>query len=109
MTRQLRPNPAEFERCVQFLCTKIETIAMRSGMTDADCADLERTLAAMPPLARDRVKLMLHGIDIHTEYDDPVMAFAARYIVRLAQEIWAATPHPLTHPAPSAAAFSRAS
>ena len=96
MTQQLKPDPAEFERCVSLLCWKIETIAMRSGVSDADCADLEGTLAAMPPLVRDRVKLMLNGIQIQTEYDEPVMAFAARYILRLAQDVWQ-MPHPVAH------------
>ena len=76
---------------------KIETVAMRSGASDADCADLEGTLAAMPPLSRERVQLMLDGVAIQTEYEDPVMAFAARYILRLAHDIWQANPHPTTH------------
>ena len=74
---------------------------MRSGVTDADGTDLEGTLAALPPLVRDRVKLMLNGIEIQSEYDEPTMAFAARYILRLAHDIWQANPHPMTH-APSA-------
>lgn len=92
MPKSFRPDPAEFERCVGFLCMKIETVAMRSGVSDADCSDIEGTLAAMPPLVRDRVKLMLDGIEIQTEYDEPTMAFAARYILRLAQSIWEANP-----------------
>jgi hypothetical protein len=100
MAQQFKPDPAEFQRCVNILCMKIETIAMRSGVSDADCADLEGTLAAMPPLVRDRVKLMLNGIEIQTEYDEPVMAFSARYLLRLAHDVWQ-MPHPLTH-SPSA-------
>ena len=97
MSQSFRPDPAEFERCVSFLCTKIETIAMRSGMSDADCADLEGTLASMPPVVRERTKLMLDGVGIATEYDEPTVAFAARYLLRLAQTIWEETPHPVTH------------
>lgn len=97
MAQLFRPEPAEFERCVNFLCTKIETVAARSGLSDGDCGDLEGTLAAMPPLVRDRVRLMLDGIDIQTEYSEPTMAFAARYILKLAQDIWQENPHPVTH------------
>lgn len=88
MTQQFKPDPVEFERCVSLLCAKIQAIATRSGVSDGDCADLEGTLAAVPPMVRDRVKLMLNGIEIQTEFDEPVMAFAARYIHRLAQDIW---------------------
>ena len=105
MSQRLRPDPAEFARCVRFLCTKIETIALRSGMADADCADLEGTLAAMPPIVRERARLMLDGVAIATEYDDPTTAFAARYILSLAREIWETTPHPVTHQ--GASPFSR--
>ena len=97
MSKRFRPDPAEFQRCVSFLCLKIETVAMRSGMPDADRTNLDGTLASMPPLVRDRVKLMLSGIEIQTEYDEPVMSFAARYILRLAQGIWEENPHPVTH------------
>ena len=76
---------------------KIETIALREGVSDADCNDLDGTLTAMPPLVRDRIKLMLDGIQIQTEYDDPATAFAARYILRLAETLWESNPHPLTH------------
>ena len=107
MTKTFRPDPAEFERNVRFLCTKIETVAMRSGMSDPDCADLERTLAAMPPLVRDRVNLMLNGIEIQTEYDEPTMAFAARYLLQLARSIWDENPHPVTHGSLAAAPLSR--
>jgi hypothetical protein len=97
MSQRFRPDPAAFERCVSQLCLKIEAISHRAGVAGADCSDLEGMLAEMPPLIRDRVKLMLEGIEIHTEYDDPVMALAARYILRLAQNVWEANPHPLFH------------
>jgi len=51
----------------------------------------------MAPTVGDRVKLMLNGIEIRTEYDDRIMSFAARYLLRLAQTIWEDNPHPLTH------------
>jgi hypothetical protein len=98
MSSSFRPDPAEFERCVSRLCIKIEKVAIREGVSDADCSDLEGTLAAMPPLVRDRVKMMLHGIHIQAEYKDPAMSFAARYVLRLAEDMWDENPHPLTHP-----------
>ena len=101
MANGFRPDPAEFERCVSQLCIRIETVAMREGLSHADCGDLELTLAAMPPLVRERVRLMLDGIQIQTEFEDPSMAFAARYLLRLAENIWEQNAHPLTHAAPS--------
>ena len=109
MPKRFRPDPAEFERCVSFLCMKIETVAMRSEVPDADCTDLEGTLASMPPLVRDRVKLMLNGIEIQTEYNEPVMSFAARYLLNLAQGVWEENPHPVTHSAPAPRSLSRPS
>jgi hypothetical protein len=97
MSERLRPDPAQFQRSVRFLCTKIDMVATRSGMSDTDCKDLERTFAAMPPTVRDRVGLLLNGTEIQAEYDDPTMAFAARYLLRLAQCIWEENPHPVTH------------
>jgi hypothetical protein len=109
MVERFRPDPAEFERCVRFLCKKIEMIVVRSGVSDVDCADLEGTLAAMPPTIRERTKLMLDGVGIATEYDEPVMMFAARYILSLARTIWAENPHPMTHETPPRDARRRAS
>jgi len=97
MSQRFRPDPAAFQRCVSHLCVKIESVALRAGVPGADCSDLEGMLAEMPPLIRDRVKLMLEGIGIQTEYDDPVMALAARYVISLAQTVWQESPHPVTH------------
>ena len=80
---------------------------MRSEMPDADCTNLDGTLAAMPPLVRDRVRLMLDGIEIQTEYEEPVMSFAARYLLRLAQGIWEENPHPMTHSRSVSSSLSR--
>jgi hypothetical protein len=98
LPERFRPDPEQFQRSVDHLCTKIQTVAVRYGMTGVDCEGLERSLAAMPPVVRDRVKLMLNGIEIQTEYDDPTMAFGARYILRLAEAIWDENPHPVTEP-----------
>ena len=66
-------------------------------MPDVDCEEIEQSLAAMPPVVRDRVKLMLNGVEIQTEYDDPTMSFAARYILKLAQAMREQNPHPVTY------------
>ncbi len=97
MSDLLGPKPAEFERCLNFLCKKIETVALREGASEGDRGDLERMLAAMPPTVRGHVTLMLEGIEIQTEFKDPVMAFAARYVLCLARDIWESSAHPLTH------------
>jgi hypothetical protein len=109
MSERFRPDPDQFQQSVDLLCTKIQTVAVRAGMSEVDCEDLERSLAAMPPVVRDRVKLMLNGIEIQTEYDDPTMCFAARYLLRLAQNIWGQSLHPVTHATHGARNHSRPS
>ena len=98
MWRRFRPDPDEFQSAVDLLCKKIRTIALRSGMCQVDCDDLERSLALMEQTVRERVHLMLDGVAIHTEYTDHTMCFAARYLLAMAQSIWKENPHPLTHP-----------
>lgn len=107
MSERFRPNPDEFRQSVDLLCTKIQTVAVRAGMSDVDCQELEQSLAAMPPVVRDRVKLMLSGIEIQTEFGDPTMAFAARYLLRLAHNIWDENLHPVTHSAHGSRNHSR--
>jgi hypothetical protein len=102
-----RLDPAEFDRCVSHLCFKVEAMALREGVSDADCTDLEGTLAAMPPLLRERAELMLNGIQIQTEFKHPAMSFAARYVLRLAQTLWEDNPHPLVHSALSSSAVAK--
>ena len=92
-----RPDPDEFQSAVDVVCTKIRTIALRSGMLQVDCDELERSLALMEQTMRDRVHLMLNGVAIHTEFTDHTMCFAARYLLGLAQTIWQENPHPVTH------------
>jgi hypothetical protein len=96
MSERFRPDPHAFQQSVDLLCTKIQTVAVRSGMSDVDCADLQRSLAVMTPTVRDRVQLMLNGVEIQAEYDDPTTAFAARYLLRLALSIWEEDPDPVT-------------
>jgi hypothetical protein len=94
MSERFRPDPAEFERSVSHLCLKIETIALAGGVSHLDCSKLEELLAAIPLRARAEVLAMLNDVGLRAEYDDPAMAFAARYMTRLAQDIWRANPHP---------------
>ena len=47
MWRHFRPDPDEFQSAVNFLCSKLQTIALRSGMSHVDCDDIERSLAVM--------------------------------------------------------------
>ena len=107
MSSVFRPDPAEFDRCVTQLCFKIESIAARAGVSEADCTDLEGTLAAMPPLVRERTVMMLEGLQIQTEFQDPAMAFAARYMLKLAEDIWEENPHAMVHAAPHAPALRK--
>ena len=93
-----RADPDEFQSAVDLLCKKIQIIAVRSGMLQVDCDDLQRSLALMEPIVRHRVQLMLDGVTIHTEYTDHTTCFAARYLLGLAQAIWQENPHPVTHP-----------
>ena len=88
MSERFRPDPTEFERCVGHICLKIQTIALGKGVFHADCSDLEALLAAFPDRARPDVLAMLNDVGLNAEFDDPAMSFAARYITRLAQDIW---------------------
>ena len=99
MSERFRPDPADFERCVSQLCLKIETIARSNDVSHVECPDLEGLLAAIPPRTRDRVLVMLNDVAVQAEYEDPPMAFAARYAARLAQDIWRAPmpEHPMPH------------
>ena len=108
MSERFRPNPDEFQQSVDLLCTKIQTVAVRAGMPDVDCDGLEQSLAAMPPGVRERVKLMLNGVEIQTEYNDPTTSFAARYVLRLAQAIWDQNPHPVTYEAHRSGSIGKA-
>ena len=88
MSERFRPDPTDFERCVSQLCLKIETIARASDVSHDECPDLECILAAISPRTRDRVLVMLNDVAVQAEFNDAAMAFAARYVARLAQDIW---------------------
>ena len=88
MPKQFRADPAEFARCVDYLCTRIATIAVRHGVDHVDCSNLEEMLAALPLQARPPASAMLNDVALKTESEDPAMAFAARYLTQLAQNVW---------------------
>jgi hypothetical protein len=88
MSKQFRPDPAEFERCVSHICLKMETIALSEGISHVDCSNLDAMLAAIPARARDSILAMLNDISLSAERDDRAMAFAARYVMRLAYDLW---------------------
>jgi len=80
--------PREFAHCLELLTRKLEQTATRWGIPDAECKDLEVTLAALPPVARSRTEALLNGIQLQAADDFPAMAFAAKFVLKLAHEIW---------------------
>jgi hypothetical protein len=88
-------DPSDFKRCLAYIERKLERIAARAGVPDDLCADLECTLMALPPFARDRAKIMLEGVYVQTHETYPAMAFAARYVLNLAQEVWEGAAFPV--------------
>ena len=84
----------EFDKCVDLLTRKIEDLAAKAGVPDAVCIDLQSTLGALPQHCREHVSIMLQGIAVQAEYESPTMAFAARYVLNLAREIWETAPVP---------------
>ena len=94
MSERFRPDPTDFQRCVSYLCLKLETIARSNDVLDIECPDLEGLLASIPPRARDRVLAMLNDVAVQAEHTDPAMIFAVRYATRLAEDVWRASPTP---------------
>jgi hypothetical protein len=86
--------PQEFERCVAVLSRKLEEVAVRAGVPDSECTDLERILAVLPAIARARADILLGGIELQAGEQYPAMAFAARYVLKLAREVWDEAPPP---------------
>src|SRR3954453_19843517 len=84
--------PREFARCLELLTRKLEQTATRAGIPDSECTDLEATLVALPPVARSRAEALLNGIQLQAADDFPAMAFAAKYVVKLAHQIWESAP-----------------
>jgi hypothetical protein len=67
--------PEQFERCVALLTQRLQTMASRGGVADEDCADLQSTLAALPPFSRDRASVMLQGVRAQTGRHAPLELF----------------------------------
>ena len=88
MAKGLYVYPDEFGRCVDLLTRKLEELAVKAGVADGECIDLEATLAALPPFSRDRAAILLEGIRVQADEDYPAMAFAADYVRKLAREVW---------------------
>lgn len=80
--------PREFHRCVELLSHKLAEIAMRSGAREEECQSLESTLAALPSMSRQRASVVLNGIQVQSDEEFPAMTVAARYVLKLAEEIW---------------------
>lgn len=80
--------PRDFHRCVELLTHKLAEIAARSGAREEECQSLESILAVLPPMSRQRASVVLNGIQVQSDEEYPAMAVAARYVLRLAEEIW---------------------
>jgi hypothetical protein len=80
--------PREFSRCLEFLRLKIEEAAARVGVPDAEMTDLEATLAALPPVGRSHVRALMNAMQLEAAEKFPTMAFAAKYVLTLAEDIW---------------------
>jgi hypothetical protein len=71
----------DFRRCVALLERKLGDVATNAGVPEAECLDLERSLAALPSMARSRATAMLYGVQAQAADDYPAMAAAARYVL----------------------------
>ena len=86
---------SEFSLCVTLLTRKLQDIATRTGVPDFVCTDLESTLAALPLFHRKQAAALLERIAAQAEREFPTMAFAARYALKLASEVWHVAPAPI--------------
>jgi hypothetical protein len=94
-------DAAEFRRNVAFLTRQLEGVAVRAGVPDGDCADAQSLLAALPLSARDDAVDLLDRIQLKASDADLGVAFAARYLLRLARDVWSDWPAPTPSPAPA--------
>jgi hypothetical protein len=102
MPSSFSTDAAEFRRNVAFLTRQLETIAVRAGVPDGDCADPQSLFAALPLSARDEAVDLLDHIQLKASDADLGVAFAARYLLRLARDVWGDWPAaPTTMPAPA--------
>jgi hypothetical protein len=100
MSSLLAPDAAEFRRNVAFLTRQLEGIAVRAGVPDGDCGDPQSLFAALPPYARDDTVDLLDRIQLKASDADLGVALAARYLLRLARDVWGDWPAaPTSRPA----------
>jgi hypothetical protein len=74
---------------------KLEHAATKAGVDDSELDTLESTLTALPQVARSHTQALLNGIQLQAADDFPAMAFVAKYVLTLAQEIWDSEPMPV--------------
>src|SRR5688500_16625106 len=79
-------TPEAFQRCVTQLLIRLQDIAVRAGVPEHECSDLEATLAVLPPCARERASVLLEGVRAHS--DDKCLSMAAGYILKLGHDVW---------------------
>jgi hypothetical protein len=84
--------PREFEWCLELLTRRLSETAARAGVPDAECTNLEAILAALPPFSRSNAEGFLTNLQLQACDDFPAMAFAAKYVRKLASEIWFCSP-----------------
>ncbi|HEX2135316.1 MAG TPA: hypothetical protein VHG30_05320 [Microvirga sp.] len=72
---------------------KVEEVAERAGVSALDRLDLRTALAALPWKDRRRLGLVLESV--RAGADTPARQTAVGMMLKIAGEVWAATPPPL--------------
>ena len=93
MRHEMHPDSDAFRRDVDLLCRSIEVVACKAGATEADCDDPQRMFAVMPLSVRQDIVRVL---DHHVAQDEGTdsLTLAARYLIKLAREVWDSEPPP---------------
>jgi hypothetical protein len=78
--------------CLELLTRRLSETAARAGVPDAECTDPEAILAALPPVSRFNAEGFLENLQLQACDDFPAMAFAAKYVCKLANEIGFCSP-----------------
>ena len=86
--RVLVRGPASFSALPCIPEAKLEQTAARVGVPELEMTDLEETLAALPALGRSQARALLNAIQLQAVEDHPTMAFTAKYVLILAQDLW---------------------
>jgi hypothetical protein len=84
--------PREFVWCLELLTRRLSEAAAGAGVHDSECTDLEAILAALPPVSRFNAEGYLKNLQLQACDDFPAMSFAAKYVRKLANEIWVCPP-----------------